>query len=143
MNRTILLLLLVLCCSAVADAVTYNWTDDQGVVNFTDNPDRIPAKYRSKALKNVKDITVPGPTRQEEEKVLNDELTAPRSVTAPDSGLPPAPKDSGPPPTLPDIQQSAPAPAPAQAPLGDPPMPAPLGDPPAPAPLGDPPVPAL
>ncbi len=140
MKRTILLSLLVLCSAAVADAETYNWTDDQGVVNFTDDPAQIPAKYRSKALKKVKDITVPSTTRQQEEKVLKDELTTPRSVTTPDSGPSPAPQD---------MQQPTPAPVPAPlgdqpvpAPLGDKPMPAPLGDQSIPVPLGDPPAPA-
>lgn len=139
MNRTLLLSLLILCSAAVADAETYNWTDDQGVVNFTDDPGQIPAKYRSKALKKVKDITVPSPTRQQEEKVLKDELTTPRSVTTPESGPPPAPPDSGPPPAPPDMQQPTPAPVPA--PLGDQPVPAPLGDQSIPVPLGDPPAP--
>jgi len=37
--------------SIPADAAVYEWTDDKGVVNFTDNPENIPAKYRSKARK--------------------------------------------------------------------------------------------
>jgi len=140
MNRTILLSLLILCSAAVADAETYNWTDDLGVVNFTDDPAQIPAKYRSKALKNAKDITVPSPpTRQQEEKTLEDELTTPRSVTTPNSGLPPAPPDNGLPAVPPDMQQSTPAPVPA--PLGDKPIPPPLGDQSIPVPLGNPPAP--
>jgi len=32
-----------------AQAAFYTWVDAQGVTHFTDNPDRIPAKYRHKA----------------------------------------------------------------------------------------------
>lgn len=31
----------------------YRWTDDKGVVNYTDDADRIPAKYRKKAQRTV------------------------------------------------------------------------------------------
>jgi hypothetical protein len=34
-----------------AHAAVYEWTDDKGVVNLTDNPDKIPAQYRKKARK--------------------------------------------------------------------------------------------
>ena len=44
-------LLAVFLYSIPADAATYEWTDNKGVVNFTDNPENIPAKYRNKARK--------------------------------------------------------------------------------------------
>lgn len=40
---------LLLYGAGSAFAVIYQWEDNQGVVNFTDNPDQIPAKYRKKA----------------------------------------------------------------------------------------------
>jgi len=75
MKRTIILSLLILCSAAVADAETYKWTDDQGVVSSTDDPAQILSRYRSKALK-VEDIPL---TRQSA-------VTAPRNVAAPESG---------------------------------------------------------
>lgn len=44
------LFILVLLISVSAHAAMYEWTDDKGVVNFTDNPAKIPGKY----LKRVK-----------------------------------------------------------------------------------------
>lgn len=39
-----------LCCFAsVLQAAVYEWVDDKGVVNFTDNADKIPSKYMGKA----------------------------------------------------------------------------------------------
>jgi hypothetical protein len=37
--------------SFTAQATTYKWVDDKGVVNFTDDPDKIPAKYLKRAKK--------------------------------------------------------------------------------------------
>jgi chromosome segregation ATPase len=34
-----------------AHAAVYEWKDDKGVVNFTDNPDKIPAKYMKRVKK--------------------------------------------------------------------------------------------
>lgn len=45
------LILTVLVFNAAAQAATYEWLDEKGVVHFTDDPDRIPAKY----LKRVKE----------------------------------------------------------------------------------------
>jgi hypothetical protein len=55
--------------SIPAVAAMYEWTDDKGVVNFTDNPDSIPAKYRNKAkkrpsIKAEPSESVPVQTRQ-------------------------------------------------------------------------------
>jgi hypothetical protein len=44
-------LLTFLLFSVPAGAAMYEWTDDKGVVNFTDNPKNIPAKYRNKVKK--------------------------------------------------------------------------------------------
>jgi len=41
-----LLLLFGMCVPAHAD--TYQWVDDKGVVNFTDNPENVPKKYRKR-----------------------------------------------------------------------------------------------
>jgi hypothetical protein len=47
--RIIFLLAGVLAMANVALAGVYEWTDSQGGVHFTDNADKIPAKYRNKA----------------------------------------------------------------------------------------------
>jgi hypothetical protein len=47
--RIIFLLAGVLAIADVALAGVYEWTDSQGGVHFTDNADKIPAKYRNKA----------------------------------------------------------------------------------------------
>jgi len=44
-----LAMLALFVVSAAADADTYQWLDEKGVVNFTDDPDNIPKKYRKKA----------------------------------------------------------------------------------------------
>jgi len=69
MKRTIILSLLILCSVAVADAETYKWTDDQGVVRSSDDPAQIPSRYRSKALM-VEDLPITRKTG----------VTAPRNV---------------------------------------------------------------
>lgn len=43
--------ILVLLISFSAHAVMYEWKDDKGVVNFTDNPANIPAKYMKRVKK--------------------------------------------------------------------------------------------
>ncbi len=43
--------LLVLLSFSFAYGEMYQWTDDHGVVNFTDNAERIPRKYRERARK--------------------------------------------------------------------------------------------
>lgn len=45
MKRLILFPLLILCCAAQSNAEIYTWTDDQGVVTFTDNPAQIPSRF--------------------------------------------------------------------------------------------------
>jgi hypothetical protein len=49
MRLPLLLVAFVLSFSGSSNADTYQWTDSQGVVNFTDNPDNVPKKYRTKA----------------------------------------------------------------------------------------------
>jgi hypothetical protein len=47
--RIIFLLASFLAMATFALAEVYEWTDSQGGVHFTDNADKIPAKYRNKA----------------------------------------------------------------------------------------------
>ena len=52
MNRMIpILISAVFAVTSVASGATYEWIDSKGVVHFTDDPDRIPAKY----LKRVRE----------------------------------------------------------------------------------------
>lgn len=57
--RAVLLLpsfFLALSVPLLAQASTYQWQDDKGVLHFTDNPDRIPEKYlnRAREIESVK-----------------------------------------------------------------------------------------
>jgi hypothetical protein len=45
MKRLLILTLLLLGSAAVIEAEVYTWTDEQGVVTYTDNPSRIPTRY--------------------------------------------------------------------------------------------------
>ncbi len=47
--RPFLLLVTVLLVVAPAYGELYEWVDDSGSVNFSDNPEHIPAKYRGRA----------------------------------------------------------------------------------------------
>lgn len=49
--RTLVMLLFLALATTAAHAAIYEWTDDSGVVNFTDNQNEIPEKYRGKASK--------------------------------------------------------------------------------------------
>ena len=51
-HTSLAVLLLVLCVPAVSAASAYQWRDDQGVMHFTDNSDKIPERY----LKRAKEI---------------------------------------------------------------------------------------
>lgn len=63
MKRIIVFTLVLLCGAAVANTEIYTWTDDQGVVTFTDNPDRLSSRYSSKAQREENVIIRP-PTVQ-------------------------------------------------------------------------------
>ncbi|MDD2582496.1 MAG: DUF4124 domain-containing protein [Desulfuromonadaceae bacterium] len=160
MKRTMILPLLILCSAAVADAETYKWTDDQGVVSFTDDPALIPSRYRSKALKG-EDNTSRNRTRELEEKRLRDELTIPDRLQSPPARpgmhqpLKGHPGGNQIDPTPPSMKQPIPEPLgdqpiatpqgmkqPKPVPLGVQPAPTPPGmRQPKPAPLGDQPTP--
>ena len=97
MKRVMILPVLILCCSAAAaDGGTYKWTNDQGMVSFTDNPALIPSRYRSKAVKAVDDTSrdpkVLQELREEVERPNQDKFATPRAVTTADSeqAAPPA-----------------------------------------------------
>lgn len=49
--RRFLLLTGFMVVAAVAHAATYEWTDSQGGIHFTDNLDNVPAKYLNKVRK--------------------------------------------------------------------------------------------
>lgn len=60
MKQLIIALAVVTGFSGAARADTYRWVDDKGVVNFTDNPDLIPSKYRKRVRKSPS-MTSPAP----------------------------------------------------------------------------------
>lgn len=49
MKRFMFYLLMILCSAAVSDAEIYTWTNEQGVVTFTDNPALIPSDFSSRS----------------------------------------------------------------------------------------------
>lgn len=44
--RLMLLLFMAICAGSIARAEVYEWTDGKGVVHFTDDPDKVPARSR-------------------------------------------------------------------------------------------------
>jgi hypothetical protein len=62
MKRLAIILCFVLTATA-AVAATYQWTDKKGVVNYTDDPERIPAEYQQRAVQ--RDVTPPPPLKSE------------------------------------------------------------------------------
>ncbi len=147
MIRTTIFMLLVLCSAAVADAETYKWINDRGVVGFTDNPALIPHKYRNKAFKSPKAKSTTA-AREREEKILQNELMTPPadSVQSPPASPVMQQTNNGPlggsqaDPAPPSMKQPVPAPPgdqPKPTPAGmKQPIPAPSGDQPTPTPAG-------
>lgn len=80
-----LAIILVLTASAVAQASTYRWRDDNGVTHFTDDADRIPERY----LKRAREL----PTVRRKAKLPSSAAT-PDSPTASSDG--PATPDQDP-----------------------------------------------
>jgi len=58
MRSFLVVFALILVSSTVASGQLYEWTDDRGNVSYTDNPDSVPAKYRSRA--KVRDEAMKG-----------------------------------------------------------------------------------
>lgn len=88
MTRITVVLVLTLFTALSVNADTYRWTDNKGVVSFTDDPTLIPPKYRGKAIKGD-DITIRNPKVQQElkdqeERARQEELNRPRIVPTPD-----------------------------------------------------------
>lgn len=101
MIRISLMLLLCLAGGLSARADTYRWTDDKGVVSFSDDPLQIPPKYRSKATRS-EDITVRNPKvqqelKEQEERARQEQLRRPRIMPTPDYRPPPEPVVVAPP----------------------------------------------
>ena len=96
MKRTILISFLILGSTLTATAETYRWTDDRGVVNFSDDSSSIPRRYRNK-VKTLEDITIRNPgiqqeLKEQEEKARQEEKNTPKIVQTPDSLPSPAPQ---------------------------------------------------
>ena len=66
-----------------AGAATYSWTDDQGVLNFTDNPERVPPRF----LKRAKEL----PSMRVEEKASG--IVLPPPPPPPEASASPATAD--------------------------------------------------
>jgi hypothetical protein len=95
MNRIMIVTVMFLCSVVSANADTYTWKDDKGIVNYTDDPGLIPPRYREKAQKRD-DITISNPkVRQEiqeqQERARREEINRTRIVPTPDYVPPPPP----------------------------------------------------
>jgi hypothetical protein len=78
----------ILSTALTSSALTYRWTDVQGVIHFTDNLESVPAKYRQKVVTGG-DITIRDPkineeVKQQEERARREESSQPRIETTPD-----------------------------------------------------------
>jgi len=101
MNLMVIVLVVVLGTVLTSNAETYSWTDDRGVVSFTDNPAQIPPRYRVKAKKS-EDITISNPKVQQElkdqeERARREESSRTPVVVTPDYVPPPLPAVAAPP----------------------------------------------
>jgi hypothetical protein len=67
--RIFILLTGVMVMVAAADAATYEWTDSQGGAHFTDDADKIPAKYRNKARELVMTPAMVAPSQPQDQTV--------------------------------------------------------------------------
>jgi hypothetical protein len=67
--RIFILLTVVMVMVAAADAATYEWTDSQGGAHFTDDADKIPAKYRNKARELVMTPAMVAPSQPQDQTV--------------------------------------------------------------------------
>ena len=90
MNRIVIVMVMVifLCSEMYAKADTYTWTDEKGVISFTDDPALIPSKYRVKAKKG-EDITIRNPKvqqelKEQEERASQEEINRSRVYPTPD-----------------------------------------------------------
>jgi len=93
MIRITVVLVLTLVSALSVNAETYTWTNDKGVVNFTDDPTMIPPKYKAKAKKS-EDITIRNPKvlqelKDQEERARHEESN--RTVITPTPDYVPQP----------------------------------------------------
>ncbi len=66
--KLVLQLLVVLVFSSPVSGQLYEWVDEKGSVNFTDDPDRIPAKYRNRAKPREETIKASPPEQRNGER---------------------------------------------------------------------------
>ena len=81
MKRTILISALILGSALFAAGETYKWTDDRGVIHFSDDSSSIPRRYRNR-VKTTDDITIRNPGVQQDLKEREEKA---RIAPAPDS----------------------------------------------------------
>lgn len=75
MKRFIIFPLLILGTAAVVNAEVYTWTDEQGVVTFTDDPDKIPARI-SGSQKSGDVVSIQTPKAQQGLRTRGTKLSA-------------------------------------------------------------------
>lgn len=85
-NKVILVFCTFLLSSfvPVLQAETYSWTDEQGTVNFTEDRDAIPKKYRKK-IKRYDEVSAPPSTVVPDDSKKGGAPAPPKSPEAADS----------------------------------------------------------
>jgi hypothetical protein len=82
-----LLAIMAVVSSSPVSAETYSWTDDQGTVHFTEDPGKVPAKYRGKPPAQ-EEAEPPLPQADPAGKATNGgQLIAPGAGEVPANGL--------------------------------------------------------
>lgn len=77
MKPILLLTAVLLLISQPASGQLYEWTDENGSVNFTDNPDSVPAKYRNR-VRTRESVDNEAPKAVEKPAAQTPVQTAPR-----------------------------------------------------------------
>ena len=113
MKQLFVITVLILVTPLFCDALTYRWTDNRGVIHFTDTLESVPSKYRKKMVIEP-DITTRDPEvrenlRQQEQRAIQEESSRPKIVPTPEVAPPAAPPVE--PPVTPSSPPAASTPA--------------------------------
>jgi len=91
MRVSFVLLVLIFSSAELSNADTYKWVDNQGVVNFTDNLDAVPKKYRSKVKVTPSgDASASAPNQEKSGKNMEPDKQSEATASTP--GRPEGPK---------------------------------------------------
>lgn len=82
--KYLVVVLLTITVVSIVEAETYEWVDSTGVTHFTDDPDRVPAKYRARVKEraSVKGEESPSTPAQQPAPVAEKPLVPPQQQEA-------------------------------------------------------------